>query len=202
MTSMPEVLPVTAPAVGVAGPSQGQWSYETYAAIPDDGKRYEVIEGVLYVAPAPNLSHQNAVGWFGFYLRLHVQTTGRGIVLMAPFDVQLDLDLGRTVVQPDVLVVLNEHRDVLTHSRAIGAPDLVIEVASPSTATHDRSRKLAAYAGAGVREYWLADPYSQTVELLWLEGSEYVSAGVFGGSALLPSRVLPGLPVRVEQFFA
>ncbi len=200
MTTAAEVLSVTSPATSVLGPPQGQWTYDDYAAIPDDGTRYELIDGVLYVTPAPNMGHQNAVLWFGMYLRTHVQLAGRGVVLIAPFDV--DLDAGRTVVQPDVLVVLEEHRSVLTAARAVGAPDLVIEVSSPSTASHDRRRKMDTYGRAGVREYWIADPNAASVELLRLEGQEYVSAGVFRGGAVLPSLVLPELPVRVEQFFA
>lgn len=200
MTTAAEVQSVTAPAVAVVGPPQGQWTYDDYAVIPDDGTRYEILDGVLYVTPAPNMGHQNAVLWFGMYLKSHIQLAGRGIVLIAPFDV--DLGAGRTVVQPDVLVVLEEHRSVLTAARAIGAPDLVIEVSSPSTASHDRRRKMDAYAGAGVPEYWIADPNAATVELLRLEHGEYVSAGVFRGGALLPSLVVPDLPVRVEQFFA
>jgi Uma2 family endonuclease len=200
MTSTPEVLPVTAPAVGVAGPQQGQWTYDAYAAIPDDGKRYEVIEGVLYVAPAPNVAHQAAVTQFAIRLGSFILTADLGQIFVSPIDVELPP--GRTIVQPGVVVILHANRGIITPSRIVGAPDLVIEVASPSTATHDRSAKLAAYARAGVREYWLADPYAQTVELLWLVGEEYVSAGVFSSSALLPSRVVRGLPVRVEQFFA
>jgi Uma2 family endonuclease len=200
MTTTDDVLPVTAPAVGVPGPVQGCWTYEAYAAIPDDGNRYEIIDGVLYVTPAPGFAHQNAVLWFGMHLRSHVQVGGLGVVLVAPFDV--DLGLERNVVQPDVLVVLNEHRDVLTDKLAVGAPDLVIEVSSPSTATYDRRQKLDAYAKAGVREYWIADPHARTVEPLWLEGGEYVSQGVYQGSASIPSRVVPDLAVAVEKFFA
>lgn len=196
----PEVLPVTAPAVGVAGPPQGQWTYDDYAAIPADGTRYEIIDGVLYVTPAPNLSHQNAVSAITAHLRIHVDFTGHGKVFAAPVDVELWP--GRAVVQPDVIVVLNANRQVLTPSRILGAPDLVVEVSSPSTATHDRSRKLAAYARAGVREYWIADPNAETVEPLFLENGEYVSAGVCSGRAFLPSRVIPDFPIRVEQFFA
>ncbi|HZU78176.1 MAG TPA: Uma2 family endonuclease [Dehalococcoidia bacterium] len=200
MTSTTEVLPVVARADDVPGPPQGRWTYEAYARIPDDGRRYEIIDGVLYVTPAPSYPHQNSVSNFHYHLKTHLRTTGRGIVILAPFDVELMP--GQPVVQPDVLVVLAEHRHRLTNSRLIGPPDLVIEVSSPSTATHDRSRKLSAYARAGVPEYWIADPNARTVELLFLEGSEYVSAGVFSGAAVLPSRIVPGLGVPVEEFFA
>ena len=148
MTTTPEILPVVAPAIGVVGPLQGQWTYDDYARIPDDGKRYEIIDGVLYVTPAPNTGHQNAVSWITMYLKSHVQLAGRGLVLAAPFDV--DLGLGRTVMQPDVLIVLNEHRDRVTALRIVGPPNLVVEVASPSTATYDRRAKMDAYTGAGV----------------------------------------------------
>src|SRR5262245_32514489 len=131
MTATPDVLPVVERADHVPGARQGQWDYEHYAAIPDDGNRYEVVNGVLYMAPAPGAAHQKAVLRIATFLMTHVEFAGLGDVLMAPFDVELQAG-GSTVVQPDVLVVLSEHQSVLTPSHAIGAPDLVVEVASPS----------------------------------------------------------------------
>jgi Uma2 family endonuclease len=201
MTTLPDVLSATSRADHVPGPRQGCWTYEDYAALPDDGNRYEIIDGVLYVSPAPNILHQIVVTRFVFYLTLHVDLAGLGRVLVAPTDVELSLR--DTPLQPDVIVVLNDNLGILEQgARVIGAPDLVVEVASPSTARYDRREKLDAYARAGVREYWIVDPYAQTVELLYLEGGVYRSAGVFHGQALLPSRVLQDFPVRVEQFFA
>jgi Uma2 family endonuclease len=200
MPSAPEMLPVTAPADDVPGPPQGQWTYDDYAAVPDDGRRYEIIDGVLYMTPAPSTGHQNAAGWFFYYLRMYIQVPGLGVALAAPFDVEIGL--GRTVVHPDVVVILKEHLSILTPSRAIGTPDLVVEVSSPSTANYDRRRKMDAYAEAEVPEYWIADAAARTVELLVLEGGEYRPLGVFQGGATLPSRVVPDLPVHVEQFFA
>lgn len=85
-------------------------------------------------------------------------------------------------------------------SRIIGAPDLVVESGSPSTAGYDRREKQDAYARAGVAEFWVADPNAQTIELLVLDGGAYRSLGLFQGKATLPSRVAT-LPVHVEQFF-
>src|SRR6266550_3426568 len=84
----------------------------------------------------------------------------------------------------------------------IGAPDLVVEVASPSTAAYDRLTKYEKYAHAGIREYWLVKPTSRSVEVLVLEGREYRSLGIFRGEQTLPSRIVPDLPVGVERFFA
>lgn len=199
MTTTAETLPMTVRADHLPGAKQGHWTYDTYAAIPDDGKRYEVVDGVLYMTPAPNIGHQEAVALFTIHLGTHVQLGGLGRVFPAPCDVEL---APRCTVQPDIVVVLNANLSIITPSRIIGAPDLVIEVASPGTAGYDRRTKQDAYARAGVREYWIADPYARTIEVLQLEGGAYVSAGVFGGEATLPSRVLPELLVRVEQFFA
>lgn len=129
----------------------------------------------------------------------YVQFSGLGRVYHAPFDVEL---APNTVVQPDVIVVLAEHQGIITPSRVIGAPDLIVEIASPSTATYDRSKKLAVYEQAGVSEYSIADPIARSIEVLLLEANGYQSKGVFGGKSLLPSRVVPGLLAQVQQFFA
>src|SRR6266536_4700667 len=92
-------------ADNVSGPEQGHWTYDSYAALPDDGKRHEIIDGVLYMAPAPNDVHQEIVALIIFYLMPYVKMAGRGRVLAAPIDVALD---SRSVVQPDVLVLLEE----------------------------------------------------------------------------------------------
>jgi Uma2 family endonuclease len=200
MTTVPEdVLPVVQRADDVPGPPQGCWTYEDYAKLPNDGRHYHIIAGVLYVAPAPNIAHQNAVGQFFVRLFQFIQARGLGRVIVAPVDV--DLGPGGTV-QPDVIVVLNEHLDRITASRIVGAPDLVVEVASPSTATHDRRAKMDAYARAGVPEYWIADPVAETVELFVLGEGEYRSLGVFHGQALLPSTIISDFPVHVAEFFA
>jgi Uma2 family endonuclease len=87
-------------------------------------------------------------------------------------------------------------------TRIIGAPDLVVEIASPSTARHDLSKKLGAYARAGVPEYWVVTPGSKTVEVLVLKDGLYSSLGLFRGQAVLTSYIVPKMSVRVERFFA
>ncbi len=183
----------------VPGPGQGRWTYKDYADLPDDGRRYEIVDGVLYTTPSPNEWHQTVVGRIFRYLSAHIEDGGLGRVYIAPLDVELAPD---TVVQPDVLVILNASREKITKSRIIGAPDLVVEVASPGTVAHDRREKQDAYARAGVPEYWVAIPEAYTIEVLVQEAGEYRSLGVFEGQALLPSRAVPGFLVHVEEFFA
>jgi Uma2 family endonuclease len=193
-----ERLSVVVPADWVAGPQQGRWTYKDYAAIPEDGHRYEVVNGVLYKLPSPNVWHQNIVGEISAYLRDFVRINRLGRAFIAPLDVELSYG---NVVQPDVFVPLNKHLDRIKTNRIIGAPDPIVEVASPSTARHDLRAKLDAYTSAGVPEYWVVNPEAQTVALLVLENRVYTSLGVFKGEATLPSRVLVDLSVDVEQFF-
>ena len=197
-TSAPlDVLPVVTVAVPIVGPPQGRWTYADYAALPDDGNRYEIIAGVLYTTPAPGAGHQSVSARLVTFLVTHVEFAGLGRVFAAPVDVELAPD---TVVQPDIVVILSANLDRITPSRIIGAPDLVVEILSPGTAGYDRREKQDAYARSGVGEYWIVDPGAQTVELLTLEQGGYRSHGVFRGQARLPSSVVT-LPVPIERFF-
>ncbi len=198
MTMTSDRFAVVTPANHVPGPKQGQWTYAHYAALPEDGQHYEIVHGVLFMTPAPNPAHQQVAGELFSYLRNHVKQFNLGRVFMAPIDVEIAPD---DVFQPDVLLLLQTHLDKVKASRIIGTPDLVVEVASPGTATHDRREKYDAYANAGVPEYWIADPIAHTVEVFILESRKYYSQGVFRGKAILPSKVLPEFAVCVELFF-
>ena len=190
---------VATPADWVNPSKQGQWTYEDYQSLPDDGTHYEIVNGVLYMAPSPTGEHQDAVGRIYHYLLIHFEFAGLGKARFAPFDVRLS---PKHVFQPDVLLVLNSHRDRIQRRYILGAPDLVVEIASPSTANIDRREKLDAYARYGVPEYWLVDADARTVELLMLEDSKYRSLGLFEGEDTLPTKIVPMFPVQVQQFFA
>ena len=199
MMTTVERFPVLLPADLVAGPEQGHWTYADYAALPDDGRHYEVMDGVLLMSPSPSPPHQSVVNWISFYLTQYVVLTGLGRVFSAPLDVEL---APNRVVQPDVLVLLNKSLEKIAARRIVGAPDLVVEVASPGTAAYDRSNKFEAYAQARVDEYWLVHPEMQTVEFLLLQNGTYSSQGVLRGKNALSSRIVPGIAsIRVEQFF-
>ncbi len=198
-TTSDNSMPVALPAKHVPGPRQGQWTYAAYAALPDDGRRYEVMNGVLIMAPAPNLDHQGASTRLVHYLFQLVESAGLGRVFHAPCDVELTPE---RVVQPDVFVVLNANLRKLAAKKIIGAPDFVIEIISPGTAIYDRLSKYEAYEQVGVPEYWLVDPEDKSIEVLVLEHGVYQSLGTFQGQDNIPSRVVPAIAqVHVEQFF-
>jgi len=200
MTTMSKQPTVVTQADWVLGPRQGEWTYDAYAALPDDGQRYEIIDGVLLVmTPAPSPQHQRVGFRIAKRLSIYIEATDQGEVFIAPLDVEL---APKTVVQPDVFILLKANPAKITAKRIQGVPDLAVEVSSPGTVGHDRSGKQRAYERAGVREYWFVGPLAQTIEILVLEGKVYTSLGVFSGEQTLPSLVVPALEeVSAEKFF-
>jgi len=190
---------VIVPANLVPGPQQGYWTYQDYAALPDDGRRYEIMDGVLLMAPSPGPAHQSVSKHLVYHLYQCIDLAGLGQVFYAPLDVELAPD---RVFQPDVFVLLNASVQKLTTSRLVGAPDIVVEIASPGTAAYDRLSKSVAYAQAGVKEYWLVYPETRSIEVLALQSDTYRSLGIFKGKDTLPSQVVPNINVvPVEKFF-
>jgi Uma2 family endonuclease len=193
-----EEFTMLTPADHVPGPKQGQWTYDSYATLSNDGKRYEIIDGVLYMVPAPNDFHQEIVALIISYLIPYIKHTGRGRVLGAPIDVVLAPGI---VVQPDVLVLLEKKGTKRKPAQTTRPPDLAIEVASPSTASYDRQKKSVAYARAGVKEYWIVDPIKREIEVFLLEGDEYYSIGIFSGEQVIPSLIIHDLAISTQRFF-
>ena len=151
-----------------------KFTYEDYKHTPED-KRYELIDGDLIMVPAPRTAHQITSREIEFLLMTFVKENDLGDVFDAPYDVVLsDTD----VVQPDILFVSNERSNIITEDNIRGAPDLVIEILSPSTAQRDRTLKRTLYALHGVREYWLADTDAKNVLVLTLEDGDYKVAGI------------------------
>jgi len=188
------------PSRGQDWPTQGEWTYEDYKKLPDDGRRYEIIEGVLYVTAAPNFDHQYTVTRLLVHLDDLVTRRDLGIVLVAPFEVHLP-DVARPV-QPDVLFVDAGRAPRPGAADFTGAPDLIVEVLSPSTARTDRLVKFGAYERAGVREYWLVDPRTRSVEVYALsEDGTYDMAGQYTPGETVTSTVLSDLALPVDDLF-
>ncbi|EXJ14669.1 Uma2 family endonuclease [Imhoffiella purpurea] len=172
-------------------------TYADYLTWPDD-VRYELIDGVAWMmAPAPSLDHQDVAGEIYFQLRQALQDRPCR-PFIAPVDVRLpngDEEDGRidTVVQPDVLVVCDPSK--LDRRGVRGAPDLVVEVLSPGTASHDHVRKRQVYERAGVREYWLVHPVDRMVTIYRLEDGQFGKPEVGELAGETPVGILPGVVV-------
>jgi len=145
------------------------WTYEDVQRLPEDGRRYEVIDGVLYVSPSPRQIHQllsRRLQHFFYQFELEEQ----GYIYDAPMDLIMP---GCTPVQPDLIFLLPEQFDQIQEKYIEGAPHLLVEILSPDSASRDRVKKLRKYAAAGVPYYLLVDPVAQTLEVLQLDGSTY-----------------------------
>jgi Uma2 family endonuclease len=180
-------------------PEQGQWTYEDWARLPDDGWRYEVIDGVLFMAPAPGLAHQRSSYRLTRAIGDYVDKNALGEVLYAPTDVRLPDQ--PVPLQPDILFIRAERSHIIETHRIEGVPDLVVEILSPSNWAYDRREKLAVYQEAGVPEYWIVDPRAKTIEVFVLEEEEYALLGKWGEEEIATSRVIPGFNVRAADVF-
>jgi Uma2 family endonuclease len=172
-------------------------TYEDFAALPDDGNRYELHEGELSVTPAPGARHQLTIGNLYLILAPYVRASGRGQIFLSPFDCIMT---NITVVEPD-LVYIDDARLTLLSERALeGSPTLAIEVVSPYSIRIDRRRKLALYAAHDVTWYWIVDPLARTIEAYRLvDGAYQLDAKLEGeeGRALPPFPDLPLIPSEV-----
>jgi Uma2 family endonuclease len=176
----------------------GTWTYDDLFALPDDGKRYEIIEGELYEMPAPNWDHATTVMNLVLLLAPLIQSLG-GKLVTAPLDVFFP---GADPVQPDILAILPGSRAVGGGRGVQGPPDLVIEVLSPSNRGHDLLTKRALYGRAGIREYWIVDPASRTVELLSLDRDAFHSTRLAGGEDDVISPLLEDAAFPLTAIFA
>ncbi len=180
-------------------PGQGQWTYEDYLDLPEDGCRYEIIEGVLYMTNAPDIDHQFTVMEIAFQIKQFVNQNKLGYVLTAPFEVHLSQKT--KPVQPDVLFINAENWPEPGAKYYDGAPDLIVEVLSPSTRRTDQVVKYMAYEKAGVSEYWIVNPKTHLVQIFTLGKKEYGLEGEFSGEDVIESKVLAGLKITAGSLF-
>jgi Uma2 family endonuclease len=170
-------------------------TYADYAALPDDGHRYQLLEGELVMTPSPNRWHQKVLRELALRLQAHAERHQLGEVYFAPLDVTLD---DRNVVQPDILLVSNERSGILQGDRVVGAPDLCVEILSPGTKRIDRVRKLELYARFGVTHYWIVDLDARTIEEYALAGDVYRVRSITAYDAPFRPVALPGFEFRLS----
>lgn len=178
--------------------SDREWTYEDYRQLPDDGNRYEIIDGRLYVTPAPSPYHQILSRRLQF-LFYPLELAGQGQIFNTPVDL---LMLGATPVQPD-LVFLDAEQAALITSRALeGVPKLVVEILSPSTAGRDRTLKSHKYAACGLPHYWIVDPFARTLEMFRLHEGGYRLEQAFDEQSRHECADFAGVVVDMAALFA
>ncbi len=185
-----------------ANPARVKLTYDDFLLFPDDGKRHELIDGEHYVTPSPNLRHQTILGNLYFLMRAWLEQHPVGRAFMAPLDVvftQFD------VVEPDLLFV-SRHRapDILAIKHVTGAPDIVVEIGSPSTRKRDETIKRRLYERSGVSEYWVVDPDLDVVRVYRNRDGRFDRAVELRADAgdVLTSAYLDGLEMPVGRIFA
>ncbi len=196
ITETPTTTPLTH-EVAELFPRQGQWSEHDYWALPERNRIIELSERKLVIPPMPTTEHQDIVLNIAVALRTFVRAHRLGKVGIAPLPVRL---WEGKIREPDVMVMLNEHLERVQH-QYWEAPDLVVEVLSPSTKKTDSEEKQREYASAGIREYWVVDPERRSVRVFWLDGEVYTLAAHATGNEQGESRLLQGFVLPIAEVF-
>ncbi len=166
--------------------------------IPDDGNRYELLNGVISTADAPTYRHQITVRAVFRLIDRWVDDQDLGDTIFAPVDVVLD---DQNSLQPDILFIDAQHLTMVRGAKVYGAPQLIVEVISPGSRSRDSVEKPMRYALAGATEYWLVDPELETFSVFALVENVYVERAA-GEDGIVESMVLPGLRINAETDFA
>ena len=172
-------------------------TYEDYLKTSDD-KRYELLDGELIILPAPSIAHQHVAVKLATRLDTFVEDKNRGVVYSAPTDVVLS---ETHVVQPDLMFISSERAGIVTSANIQGAPDLIVEIRSDSTAERDENLKRKLYAKFGLKEYWLVDPDAMTITVLLLGQDDYAEEATYTEGQTLTSSILDGFSAHLDEIF-
>ena len=176
-----------------------KFTYEDYLATPAD-ERYELLDGDLIMVPAPNIKHQRVQLELATQLSHFIKNRALGELLIAPCDVVLS---DTNIVQPDLLFVSREREHLLSDGEKVrGAPDLAVEILSPSTADKDRGIKRELYSAFGVTEYWLVDPIAETISIYRQRGGVLAATHTFRRGQTLRSPLFAGLELHLDDIFS
>ena len=173
-------------------------SYADLERTAEDGRQYELYDGEMFVVPTPLLRHQLVKQWIVHMLVDYAQEVG-GFAVQSPIDIVFS---DYNVLQPDVVYFRPGRAHLIDLDRVIRhAPDLCVEVLSPSTEATDRGKKMQMFARYGVSEYWIVDPRGGTIEVYELEEGRYVLRLTASGEHAVTSRSLPGFSFRADSVF-
>lgn len=168
-----------------------EFTWDDFVQLPEDVRRHEVLAGELILSPSCHTRHQEVLLALLDQFGQQVDHPGHGVLVLGPIDVKLShID----ILQPDLLVVLPQHRERITETHIDGPPDLIVEIVSRGSARRDRGRKKDRYELHGVPEYWVVDPRANFVDQHILDGGRYRHAGRFTDAVDL--HILPG--VRID----
>lgn len=174
-------------------------TYADLERLPDDDLRHEIIDGEHYVTASPVTRHQRISRRLLVALQAHVDQHPLGEVFHAPFDIVMSL---HDVVVPDLMYVSQARAHLVTAKNLQGAPDLVIEILSPSTRPRDERLKRDLYERVGVEEYWLVDPDRNMLTVHRRQGSHFLLPERFDASAVLTTPLLPGFSLPLSAVFS
>ena len=173
-------------------------TYEDYVLLPNDGKRYEILEGEISVTLACSPKHQTASGILLIVLASYIKERKLGKLFHAPIDLILE---PTSILQPDLLFVSSAHQRIITERAIEGVPDLVIEIVSPTTTRTDRITKAQIYARHRVPSYWIVDPEKQNIEIYLLEEAVYRLAATLEGKNPMPAPPFEELQIAAADLF-
>ena len=178
------------------------WDYKRWEQLPDDGNRYEIIDGVLFMTTSPSSFHQWIIRMLDRHFGTPAEQRGELYVYTAPIGLLMP---GCDPVQPDFLLVRRENAGIIADRRIRGVPDLIAEVLSPSNPEQDTETKRGAYARAGVPEYWIIRPATRDVLVSWQPDAAlgtYTQVRLIRADERLSAATLPGVSAMVADLFA
>ena len=179
-------------------PEKSQYTYQDYAQLPE-GSAYQLINGKLIMAPTPSLYHQQISKRLGFLIYEHAEVKNQlGEVNYSPIDVYFE---ETETYQPDLIFISNERKHIMKEDKVEGAPDIVFEILSVSTAYYDLRHKKQIYAKHGVKEYWIIDPMEQSIEIYELKDGRFELSNYKKQQGQVKSSVLTSLTIELRQIF-
>jgi Uma2 family endonuclease len=180
--------------------SRRKLTYRDFVRFPEDGRRHELIDGEHVVTAAPNAWHQAVLQRLSLAVGKHLEAAPVGLVFFARTDCIFSFF---DVVEPDLFVIMNDQREILTKRNIKGAPAIVAEILSPSTSRNDAGIKRALYERGGVREYWIVDPEDHTIVVYALSRGALRKAATrrAADGDDLSTKLLPGFSLQLSELF-
>ena len=179
-----------------------RFTYEDYQTLPESMiGHYELLDGDIVMVPSPTTIHQRISRNLEYLLMQFIRKHGLGEIFDAPCDVVLGQGKEREVVEPDLLFITRQRRHIITEKEIRGAPDLVVEILSSGTEARDRGYKKVLYGRYGVREYWIVDPQTQSLEVYALGEGGLALQSKYGRSQTMESSLFPGMNIELAEVF-